>query len=309
MTKNELKIVFMGTPEFAVATLQALLENEFQVKAVITAPDRAAGRGMKLKQSAVKEFALKHNIPVLQPTNLKNKAFQEELKSFEADVQIVVAFRMLPESVWDMPEHGTINIHGSLLPNYRGAAPIHWAVINGEKESGVSTFKLKHKIDTGDILLQSAVPIEDDDTTGDVHDKLMVEGAQLLIKTLDKLLDGSLEAQAQVFSPTDKKAPKIFKKDCEINWENDCASIHNFIRGLNPYPTAYTFIDGQTLKVHKASKLIEAHDLAPGKIKTDGKSFLHFACKNGFIVCHEVQLQGKKRMLVEDFLRGWKEKE
>jgi methionyl-tRNA formyltransferase len=299
-----MKIVFMGTPDFAVASLDALVQANFDVVAVVTAPDKPAGRGQKLNESAVKKYAVEKGIPVLQPEKLKNPEFIEELKSYQADLQVVVAFRMLPEIVWNMPAKGTINLHGSLLPQYRGAAPINHAIINGEKESGVTTFFLKQEIDTGDIILSDSVPIADDETAGELHDKLMVVGANLLVKTLLAIEANNITEQPQPQNDDLKHAPKIFKEDCKIDWNSPAQTIHNLIRGLSPYPTAFTLLNEKNLKVFKA----EIEDKEPGIIAggflTDGKTYLKFAAKDGFIKLLDIQYEGKKRMLIEDFLRG-----
>jgi methionyl-tRNA formyltransferase len=300
----------MGTPDFAVASLQALVENGYPVVAVVTAPDKPAGRGMQLKASAVKEYAVGQAIPVLQPEKLKNENFLDELKSYKADLQVVVAFRMLPEVVWDMPEMGTVNVHASLLPQYRGAAPINWAIINGEKETGVTTFRLKHEIDTGNILLREKVTILPEDNIGTVYDKLMQKGAGLLIKTVDGLVNNTITEQPQPESTTAlKHAPKIFKEDGQINWLKNVEEVHNLIRGLSPYPAAYTSIDGKQLKIFTSSfEKTNTGTHQPGQYETDGKSFLKFAAADGWLNCLEVQYEGKKRMPVADFLRGFRAK-
>lgn len=300
----------MGTPDFAVASLQALVENGYNVVAVITAPDKPAGRGMQLKASAVKEYAVAQSIPVLQPEKLKSEDFLNELRSYKADLQIVVAFRMLPEVVWDMPEMGTVNVHASLLPQYRGAAPINWAIINGEKETGVTTFRLKHEIDTGNILLQEKITILPEDNIGTVYDKLMRKGAGLLIKTVDGLVDNTITEQPQPESATElKHAPKIFKEDCQINWSKNVEEIHNLIRGLSPYPAAYTSIDGKQLKIFTSSfEKTSTGTHSQGDYETDGKSFLKFVAADGWVNCLEIQYEGKKRMPVTDFLRGFRAK-
>lgn len=294
----------MGTPDFAVASLDALVQANFNVVAVVTAPDKPAGRGQKLNESAVKKYAVEKGIPVLQPEKLKNPEFIEELKSYQADLQVVVAFRMLPVVVWSMPAKGTINLHGSLLPQYRGAAPINHAIINGEKESGVTTFFLKEEIDTGDIILSDSVAIADDETAGDLHDKLMVVGANLLVKTLHAIEAGEVNEQPQPQSGELKHAPKIFKEDCKIDWNNAAQKIHNLIRGLSPYPTAFTILNDKTLKVFKAEIEDKEPGIAAGGFLTDGKTYLKFAAKDGFIKLLDIQYEGKKRMLIEDFLRG-----
>lgn len=301
---KDLRIIFMGTPEFAVASLDALVQSGANIIAVITALDKPAGRGMKMTESAVKKYAVEKGLNVLQPEKLKDPAFIDSLKALNADLQIVVAFRMLPEIVWNMPPMGTINLHGSLLPQYRGAAPINWAVINGEKETGVTTFKLKHEIDTGDILLQESFPIGEDETAGDVHDKMKEIGAQLLVKTVQGLADGTLKEVGQSTSAELKHAPKIFTETCQINWNKSVDEIYNLIRGLAPYPGAFTALDGKTLKIFKARKQKETPSINPGEMQTDGKKYLRFACIDGYIYVEEVQLEGKKKMNIEDYLRG-----
>ncbi|MCX2477071.1 methionyl-tRNA formyltransferase [Pedobacter sp. MC2016-05] len=299
-----MKIVFMGTPDFAVASLDALVKADFDIVAVITAPDKPAGRGQKLNESAVKKYAVEHNIPVLQPEKLKNPEFLEQLKSFDADLQVVVAFRMLPEVVWNMPKKGTINLHGSLLPQYRGAAPINHAIINGEKESGVTTFFLTHEIDTGDIIQSSTTQIADDETAGELHDKLMQIGAELLVKTVKAIKEDNYQEQPQPQSEVLKHAPKIFKEDCKIDWNQPAQQVYNLVRGLSPYPTAFTFLNDKTLKVFKAELESKEPGIAAGGFLTDGKTYLKFAAKDGFIKLIDIQYEGKKRMLIEDFLRG-----
>jgi len=301
------RIVFMGTPEFAVASLDALLQAGFNVVAVITAPDKPAGRGMKLTESAVKQYAVAHNLPVLQPEKLKAPEFIAALQALQADLQVVVAFRMLPEIVWNMPPMGTINVHGSLLPQYRGAAPINWAVINGEKTTGVTTFKLQHAIDTGNILLQASMPINDNETAGEVHDRMKNLGAELLVKTVTGLVDGSIHEQPQ---PTDegqlKHAPKIFTETCQIDWNHSAESIHNQIRGLSPFPGAFTQLHGKMLKVFESSFSTEAHHQTPGSIDSDGKTYIRYAAIDGWVNILTLQMEGKKRMAVADFLRGYR---
>lgn len=299
-----MKIVFMGTPDFAVASLDALVKANFDVVAVVTAADKPAGRGQKINESAVKKYAVENGIPVLQPEKLKNPEFIAELKSFQADLQVVVAFRMLPEIVWNMPAKGTINLHGSLLPQYRGAAPINHVIINGEKESGVTTFFLKHEIDTGDIILSDSVAIGDNETAGELHDKLMNLGADLIVKTLKAIENNEVIEQAQPQSDDLKHAPKIFKDDCKIDWNQSSQIVHNLIRGLSPYPTAFTLLNDKTLKVFKAEIEDKESAIVAGGFLTDGKTFLKFATKDGFIKLLDIQYEGKKRMLIEDFLRG-----
>ncbi|MDH7462808.1 methionyl-tRNA formyltransferase [Chitinophagaceae bacterium 26-R-25] len=305
MQKN-IRIVFMGTPEFAVASLDALVGAGYDIVGVVTAPDKPAGRGMKLTESAVKKYAVEKGLHILQPEKLKNPEFLEQLRSLNADLQVVVAFRMLPEIVWNMPPMGTINVHGSLLPQYRGAAPINWAVINGEKETGVTTFKLQHEIDTGNILLQDRFPIAENDTAGEVHDRMKEVGAKLLVKTVDGLVSNSLKEIEQDTTTELKHAPKIFTETCKIDWSKSTDAVHNQIRGLSPYPAAFTQLDGKTLKIYAASKEHSKHPDTPGTISTDKKTFLKFATSDGYISVQEIQLEGKKRMSVEDFLRGYR---
>jgi len=306
-TNSQPRIIFMGTPEFAVASLDALVQAGCTIIAVITAPDKPAGRGMKLTESAVKKYAVEKQLPVLQPVKLKDPVFLDELKNLQADLQIVVAFRMLPEVVWNMPPLGTINLHGSLLPQYRGAAPINWAVINGEKETGVTTFKLQHEIDTGDILLQESFPIEEDDTAGEVHDKMKEIGAQLLVKTVTGLANGTLkEIPQKADNEPIKHAPKLFTETCKIDWNHSVSAIYNLIRGLSPYPAAFTFLNDKMLKIYKAKKELHSSPKSPGTVETDHKTYLKFAGPDGYIYITELQLEGKKKMGVEEFLRGYR---
>ena len=301
---SDLRIVFMGTPEFAVASLDILVKNNYKIVGVITAPDKPAGRGKQLKESAIKKYALAHQLPLLQPEKLKNPEFIAELKALNADLQIVVAFRMLPEIVWSMPPLGTFNLHGSLLPQYRGAAPINWAIINGEKETGVSTFFLQQEIDTGNLIFQDKTTISDDDNAGSIHDKLMDLGAQLVLKTVRAIENKSVQGQKQSELGAEKIAPKIFKEDCEINWENDADKIQNFIRGLSPFPTAFTKLNGQQLKIF-SSKICENElKLKQGEFKID-KSIL-VGTNTHPIELLEIQLEGKKRMLAKEFLLGYR---
>jgi methionyl-tRNA formyltransferase len=305
------RIIFMGTPEFAVASLNKLVETGCNIVGVITAPDKAAGRGMQLQQSAVKIYAVEKGLHILQPEKLKNPEFLAELKSLQADLQIVVAFRMLPEVVWDMPPLGTINLHGSLLPQYRGAAPINWAIINGEKETGVTTFKLQQEIDTGDILLAEKIAIRADETASELHDEMKEIGAALLLKTVQGFMDGSLKETPQIFSVELKHAPKIFTETCKIDWTKPVDEVYNLIRGLAPYPAAFTFLEEKKLKIYKAEKNSvdgQTETVRPlaGSYKTDKKTNLQFACADGYINILELQLEGKKKMNVEDFLRGYR---
>ena len=303
------RIVFMGTPAFAVASLSALLEAKMNVVGVVTAPDKPGGRGMQLQQSAVKQFALAHNLPLLQPEKLKAPEFFDALSAWKPDLQIVVAFRMLPEKIWSFPPMGTLNVHGSLLPQYRGAAPINWAIMNGEKETGVTTFQLQHAIDTGDILLQDRIAITENMTAGELHDTMMVVGANLLVKTLEGLINNTIQPVPQNLVTDESQinhAPKIFTKDCEINWEAPVQQIHNHVRGLAPFPGAITKIDGKIVKLY--STLIEmGQPKEPaGTFVTDGKTFSKIACKDGYLVLNDIQWEGKKRMAIPDFLRGYR---
>lgn len=310
-----LRIIFMGTPDFAVASLDALVNAGCNIIAVITAPDKPAGRGMKMTESAVKKYALEKGLKILQPEKLKNPEFIEELKSLKADLQIVVAFRMLPEIVWNMPPMGTINLHGSLLPQYRGAAPINWAIINGEKETGVTTFKLKHEIDTGDILLSEIISIGEDETAGELHDKMKIIGANLLVKTVKGFAEGSLQEHAQPSSIVNgqssmvdslKHAPKIFTETCKIDWNKPVDEIHNLIRGLSPFPAAFTYLDNKMLKIFRSQKEKATTTVIPGSYESDGKTYLRFAAANGYIYLKDIQPESKKKMGVEDFLRGYR---
>ena len=308
---QSLRIVFMGTPEFAVASLDALVKAGCNIVGVITAPDKPAGRGMQLQQSAVKKYAVEHNLKVLQPEKLKSLQFLEDLRSLKADLQIVVAFRMLPEFVWNMPPMGTVNLHGSLLPQYRGAAPINWAIINGEKETGVTTFKLKHEIDTGDILLQESFPISENDTAGDIHDKMKEIGAKLLVKTVEGLANGTLKETPQYQTSnfeqrTLQHAPKIHTDTCIILWDRPVETVHNLIRALSPYPGAFTILNEKMLKVFRSKKEIIYPKSTEGDYETDGKTFLKFACTDGYLHLLEIQLEGKKKMGIEEFLRGYR---
>jgi methionyl-tRNA formyltransferase len=300
------RIVFMGTPAFAVASLKALLDAKMNVVGVVTAPDKPAGRGMQLQQSAVKQFALEHGLPIVQPEKLKSPEFFAQIQAWQPDIQIVVAFRMLPESIWSFPPMGTLNVHGSLLPKYRGAAPINWAIINGEKETGVTTFRLQHAIDTGDILLQERIPITPDMTAGELHDTMMEVGAQTLVTTLNGLIAGKIQAKPQEESIAILHAPKIFTKDCEIDWHQPVAQIHNLIRGLAPFPGALTKVDDKIVKLFSTSILNENPKEPDGSFVTDGKNYAKFACSDGYIQLNDIQWEGKKRMPIADFLRGYK---
>jgi methionyl-tRNA formyltransferase len=305
-----MRIVFMGTPEFAVASLDILIKNGYDVVGVVTVADKPAGRGQQLHESAVKKFAVAHGIKVLQPLKLKDPEFIRELKELKADLQIVVAFRMLPEEVWNMPQLGTYNLHGSLLPKYRGAAPINWAIINGETESGVTTFKLKHEIDTGSVLFQQKVKISETTNAGELHDELMKVGAELVLKTVKAIESGTADLKVQDDSKA-VHAPKLFKETCKIDWNKSVNEIYNLIRGLSPYPAAFTeFTDVNgnllSLKIFSSQKEEVAHSETNGLLTTDNKTYMRIACRNGYITLKELQLQGKKRMGVEEFLRGYK---
>ena len=306
---RSLRIVFMGTPEFAVASLDALVKAGCNIAGVVTAPDKPAGRGMKLTESAVKKYAVENGLKVLQPEKLKNPEFLAALKSLNADLQIVVAFRMLPEIVWNTPPLGTINVHGSLLPQYRGAAPINWAVINGEKETGVTTFKLKHEIDTGDILLQESLPIGEDETAGEVHDRMKEIGAKVLVETVKGLAESRITEQPQTLNlqpSTLHHAPKIHTDTCIIHWDRPVETVHNLIRGLSPYPGAFTTLNEKILKVFRSKKEITYPKSTEGDYETDGRTYLKFACADGYLHLLEVQLEGKKRMSIDDFLKGYR---
>ena len=313
MKKEDLRIVYMGTPDFAVAALRALVEGGYNVVGVITMPDKPAGRGHKLQYSPVKQYAVEQDLPLLQPAKLKDEEFIEALREWKADLQIVVAFRMLPEVVWNMPRFGTFNLHASLLPQYRGAAPINWAVINGETETGITTFFLQHEIDTGNVIQQVSVPITETDNVGDVHDKLMNLGAELVVETVDAIIAGTVKAipQEEMAAGIElKAAPKIFKETCRIDWNQPNKRVYDFIRGLSPYPAAWCELknaagENVVVKVFESEKINEAHNLTPGSIKTDGKKNLFVATQDGLIAIRSLQLPGKKRLAIEDLLRGY----
>jgi methionyl-tRNA formyltransferase len=316
MKGNELRIVFMGTPDFAVASLKALLDGSYNVVGVITAPDKPAGRGNQLTQPAVKKYAVENNLKVFQPEKLKNPEFITELESLKADLQVVVAFRMLPEVVWNMPQMGTFNLHGSLLPQYRGAAPLNWAVINGEMKTGVTTFLLDHEIDTGKIIFKKETPIGENETVGDIHDRLMEIGAKLVVETIEAIAEGNIQPipQTELIEGTEiKHAPKIFKEDCKIDWNKDSESIRNLIRGLSPYPAAWTTLIHKKMgteiqtKLFFAQKVILGKTTEPGTIETDGKKYLNVACQKGWLQITDLQIAGKKRMKTDEFLRGFQQ--
>lgn len=314
MEKKDLRIVYMGTPEFAVESLKRLVEGEYNIVGVITMPDKPMGRhGSVLQPSPVKQYAVSQGLKVLQPEKLKDESFVAELRELKADLQIVVAFRMLPEVVWNMPRLGTFNLHASLLPQYRGAAPINWAVINGETETGITTFFLKHEIDTGEIIDQVRVPIADTDNVGDVYERLMNLGGDLVVKTVDSILDGSVKtvpqdklAEGEILRP----APKIFKETCRIDWSKGVKQIYDFVRGLSPYPAAWTELcqgstAPQVLKIYETDKIFAEHSFEPGAVVTDKKTYFRIAVTDGYINIRSLQLAGKKRMGVTDFLRGY----
>ncbi len=311
MKKEDLRIVYMGTPEFAVESLRALVEGGYNVVGVITMPDKPMGRhGSVLSPSAVKQYAVEKGLHLLQPANLKSPEFIEELRALQADLQIVVAFRMLPEIVWNMPRLGTFNLHASLLPHYRGAAPINWAVMNGDKETGITTFFLRHEIDTGDVIQQVRIQIGEEENVGSVHDRLMTLGGRLVTETVDNIHAGTIcpipQAQLANDGQPLRPAPKIFKETCRIDWQQSLDAIHNHIRGLSPYPAAWTTLDGVALKVYEAQKLPTEHSHPTGTLLTDGKSYLHVAVSGGYISLRSLQLAGKKRLPIADFLRGYK---
>lgn len=306
---KDLRIVFMGTPNFAVATLKTLVENHYNVVGVITAPDKPAGRGQKLSVSDVKQYAVSHNLTVLQPTNLKSEAFLEELKSLNANLQIVVAFRMLPEAVWRMPAYGTFNLHASLLPNYRGAAPINWAIINGETKTGVSTFFIDDKIDTGDMILQEEITIDPQENAGSLHDKLMEMGSQLVLKTVSLIEMGQPKTTSQKDDATIKTAYKLDKDNCKIHWNQPLNAIYNHIRGLSPYPGAWCKLingsDTLDVKIYKVEKETADHNKSIGSI-TWTKNELKVAVSNGYILIKEIKLPGKRTMDIKSLLNGYK---
>ncbi|NDV57886.1 methionyl-tRNA formyltransferase [Bacteroides sp. 519] len=310
---KDLRIVYMGTPDFAVEPLRRLVEGNYNIVGVITMPDKPAGRGHKIQYSPVKQYALDHNLPLLQPEKLKNEDFLNDLRAWQADLQIVVAFRMLPEVVWNMPRFGTFNLHASLLPQYRGAAPINWAVINGETETGITTFFLTHEIDTGKVIQQVKVPIADTDNVGIVHDKLMNLGGDLVLETVDAIIAGTIKPIAQEDMAVVGEllpAPKIFKDTCKINWDQPAKNVYDFIRGLSPYPGAWTEMqtadETVVAKIFGSEKSQETHQLTPGSIETDGKTYLKVAVADGFISVKSLQLPGKKRLEIGELLRGYR---
>lgn len=310
MTKESLKIVYMGTPDFAVESLRALVEGGYNIAAVVTMPDKPMGRhGSVLQPSPVKQYALEQGLKIMQPANLKDPQFIEELRSLQADLQIVVAFRMLPEVVWQMPKFGTFNAHASLLPKYRGAAPINWAVINGETETGITTFFLKHEIDTGDIIQQVRIPISETDNVETVHDKLMVLSGKLVTETVDNIIAGTVKSipQDQFTNVELTPAPKIFRDTCRIDWNQPTKKVYDFIRGLSPYPAAWTTLDGKAVKIFEAEReAISTPGEKPGTIQTDGKTYMKVITSDGALNILTLQLEGKKRMPISDLLRGFK---
>jgi methionyl-tRNA formyltransferase len=309
---SKLRIVFYGTPEFAQASLQALVENSgdngYEIVGVVTSPDRPAGRGLQVRESAVKAYAVAQEIPVLQPKNLKDKGFLEELAALKADLQVIVAFRMLPEAVWAMPPKGSFNLHASMLPEYRGAAPIHWAVLNGEKETGLTTFFLKHAIDTGNILLQEKIDIGPDETTGELHDRMKVAGGKLVAETVKAILEGNIEPKAQDLAGKYKRAPKLDKELPRIDWNNTAQDLHNKIRGLSPYPGAVSEFDGGPMKIYRSAihPLEDGDQNSPIGTRRLSKSKMFFRAQDGWIEVLVMQLPGKRAMTTEEFLRGWK---
>ncbi len=301
---KDLRIVFMGTPEFAIPSLNILIENGYNVVAVITTPDKPRGRGRKLTPTPVKEQALKNNIPVLQPANLKDPGFIDELKEYSPDLQIVVAFRMLPDIVWTLPPYGTVNLHASLLPQYRGAAPINWALINGEDITGLTTFFIKHEIDTGNIILQQEVEIYPEDNAGTLHDRLKIKGADIVLETVRLIEKGNFKIKKQVDEPGLKKAPKISRETCQIDWNSSMYDLYNFVRGLSPYPTAWTRINDKLYKIYRISITDSENFGQPGEYLTDNKTFLNFQCLDGVVSVDEIQPEGKRKMMIEEFFRG-----
>jgi len=307
MDYRDLRIVFMGTPEFARASLARLVEADCRIVGVVTAPDRPAGRGMKLRQSAVKEYAMARGLHVMQPEKLRDPAFLEELRGLKADIQVVVAFRMLPEMVWSMPPLGTINVHGSLLPDYRGAAPINWAVIHGEKETGVTTFRLRQEIDTGNILMQERMSIGDHETAGEVHDRMKETGAELLLRTIRAVADGTAkEIPQDTVKQGHTHAPKIHTETCRIDWTKGAKQIYDLVRGLSPYPAAFTTLQDKVFKIYDCTYEVADHVRIPGTIRMED-GHLAFACADGLVYPKTVQMEGKKKMEIGDFLRGFRD--
>ena len=314
MTKEELRIVYMGTPDFAVETLRLLVENKYNVVAVVTMPDKPAGRGHKIQFSPVKQYALSVGLPILQPVNLKDEAFIEELRSYQAHLQIVVAFRMLPQIVWDMPPMGTFNLHASLLPQYRGAAPLNWAIMNGDKETGITTFFLTHEIDTGRVIQRRSIEIADTDNVGIIHDRLMMMGAEMVCETVDNIIADKVVAIPQEELMTDeplRPAPKIFKDTCHLDFTRSVEQLYNQVRGLSPYPAAWCeFVspEGEAIgvKIFEAARHTCNHNLTPGTVVTDGKKNIEIVCEDGYLQLLSLQLAGKKRLSAEELLRGFR---
>lgn len=309
MTGRDLRIVYMGTPDFAVEPLRRLQEAGYNVVAVVTMPDKPSGRGLKLKGSAVKEYAVSVGLPILQPLKLSDVEFVEELKGYRADLGIVVAFKMLPTVIWSMPRLGTFNLHASLLPDYRGAAPINWAIINGDSVSGITTFMLNREIDTGDVLCKESVELTADETAGMLHDRLMYMGGDLVLRSVDMIASGEVKPveQSKMTECKQRPAPKIFKDDCRLSWNEDVVSIYNKIRGLSPYPAAWFELDDETFKVF-ASHYEVSEQAQIGEVASDSKTYLKIGCNGGYIYIDEIQMAGKKRMSISEFLRGFKVK-
>lgn len=307
---KSLRVVFMGTPQFAVTTLEGMLQRGIEVVGVVTATDKPSGRGQKVSMSAVKECALKHHLPLLQPEKLRDPSFLEALSAWNADLFVVVAFRMLPEVVWKMPSKGTINLHGSLLPKYRGAAPIHWAIINGEKETGVTTFFINEHIDQGAVIERTRLSIGENETLGEVHDRMMHVGAETLCNTVEKIAAGEVIPILQDTLIEDEGeaslAPKLSKEIAQIQWNQPLQKVHDFIRGMSPFPCAWTLLDGKNLRIYKGIPVVNDASLLPGQIHSDGKTYIHWGCAGGTYALLDLQLEGKKRMLVDEFLRGYR---
>lgn len=304
MQNEKPNLVFMGTPEIAVFCLDAILKAGYSVTGVVTTPDKPAGRGQKMHFSAVKEFALQHNIPLLQPENLKENTFIQTLQSWQPDIQIVVAFRILPESVWKIPKLGTFNLHTSYLPQYRGAAPIQWAIINGEKETGITTFLIDNQVDTGNILLQEKIPITDTMTAGELYEMMCRKGSVLVLNTIQGLWQNTLKPVPQPYTPDIKYAPKLTKENTQIDWNKSSYQIYNLVRGLQPYPSAWTLLNGNYYKIHEVEPVLQAHSNPIGHIQTDNKNYIHVYTSDGYVRIIALQKEGKKKMHTEEFLRG-----
>jgi methionyl-tRNA formyltransferase len=301
-----MRILFLGTPDFSVPSLELLHNAGYEIVAAVTAPDKPAGRGLHLHQSPVKRYAAQHGLKVLQPEKLRDESFLSEIRALKPEVGVVVAFRKLPEAVWALPLKGTFNLHASLLPEYRGAAPINWAIINGETETGLTTFFLTHEIDTGKIILQQRISIGSSETAGELHDRMKTAGAALVLQTVKAIEEGTVKLIEQPLHDQFRRAPKIFNEDCRINFHNTAFAVFNLIRGLSPLPGAFTLVNGKLLKIFCANMRPELPDAPPGTMTTDDRTFLRFACTDGWIEATEVQLQGKKRMKTDDFLRGYR---